>query len=161
MTHSGRKITGASIAELGVTLALAVPVCVMLFELVIVVIIAQATDGITREAARIAAGGDPAQAMARVQRIIDKANQEQKTMSSVLSLRSCIFDPRDTLAQENALIPFGGTLNGDVTVQLECRITPWAIAWFNNGQPLLFKSEKVYPFTYNVPNTAGGIKPVQ
>jgi len=154
---SKRHSAGLSTAELAAGLIVAVPLFLAIFELAMILIIAQATDAVTQEATRVAAAGDPQQASKRVQLVINQANQQQRIMSSQMSLGACTFNPANLLVQESTMIPFGGTLNGDVTVQINCQIKPWLFSLFTNNQPLTFKSQKTYPFSYLVPNTAGGL----
>lgn len=148
---------GLSSAELAAGLVVAVPIFLAIFELAMILIIAQATDSVAREASRVASAGDPQQAGTRVQNVINQANQQQRIMASQMALGSCTFNPTDLLVQESKMIPFGGTLNGDVTVQITCQIKPWLFSLFTNNQPITFKAQKTYPFSYLVPNTAGGM----
>jgi hypothetical protein len=152
-------MAGLSTAELAAGLVIAVPLFLALFELAMIFIIAQATDAVTNEAARVAAAGDPQKAVVRVQNVINRANQEQRIMSSLMKLQACTFTPADLLTEEAKMIPFGGTLNGDVTIQIQCQVKPWLFSLFTNNQPIVFKSQKTFPFSYLVPNTAGGLPP--
>jgi hypothetical protein len=156
MVRRSRPIGGVSTVELVTGLIVLVPFLLAMFELVVIVIVAQVSDGAAREAARVAASSDPRMAQQRADAVIAQANQTSHMMSSQFKMVSFTFTPADTLAQETKLIPYGGTLNGDVTVMIQCTVKPYLISLVMNNKPISFNSMKSCPFTYNVPNTAGG-----
>ena len=154
---AGKRIgRGVSTVELVTGLIVVVPIFLALFELIMIVVIAQVSDGAAQEASRVAASCDPRVAQQRAAAVIAQTNRQSSAMSSQFKLVSFTFNPADTLSQEETLIPYGGTLNGDVTVKVQCTIKPYLISLFTNNQPITFNSMKTCPFTYNVPNTAGG-----
>jgi hypothetical protein len=156
MPRRSRVAGGVSTVELVTGLIVLVPIVLALFELMMIVIVAQVSDGATREAARVAASSDPRYAQQRADAVIAQTNQTSHTMSSQFKMVSFAFTPADTLAQETTMIPYGGTLNGDVTVKVQCTVKPYLISLLTNNMPITFNSMKTCPFTYNVPNTAGG-----
>jgi hypothetical protein len=133
-----------------------IPIFLAIFELIMIVVVAQVSDGATREAARVAASSDPRVAQQRAAAVITRTNRESHFMASEFKMVSFVFTPADTLTQESTLIPYGGTLNGDVTVAVQCTVKPWLISLLTNNKPISFNSMKTCTFTYNVPNTAGG-----
>jgi TadE-like protein len=156
MARRSRPIGGVSTVELVTGLIVLVPFFLAMFELAVIVIVAQVSDGAAREAARIAASSDPRFAQQRADAVIAQTNQGSHTMSSQFKMVSFAFTPADTLAQETKLIPYGGSLTGDVTVTVQCTVKPYLISLLTNNKPITFNSMKTCPFTYNVPNTAGG-----
>jgi hypothetical protein len=155
-----RNTAGSQFVELAIALIVAFPVCLALFELAMIVNIAQVNDAAAREASRIGAAGSPSTADQRVKSVVGHVNQESHAMSARFVLVELTFNPADTLTQEAKMVPYGGTLKGDLTVKIQCTIKPYLISLFTNNNPITFNSQKTCPFTYNVPNTAGGMTPL-
>lgn len=151
-----RSVRGVSVVELVTGLVVAVPIFMACFELIMVVLIAQVSDGAAREAARVAASCDPRYAQQRADAVIAHTNEQSHAMAPQFKMVTFAFSPGDTLNEESTMIPYGGTLNGDVTVTVQCTVKPYLISLLTNNNPITFNSMKTCPFTYNVPNTAGG-----
>ncbi len=150
-----RKKEGASILEMVVGLMVVIPVMLLLIDLVLITLGVQINDHAAREADRLAASGDPNQAVSRAQAVIDRLNKSTGGYVSKLTLKSLTFAPTDLLTTEAALVPYGGVVQGSVTVNTEVTVTPIAISCVYSG-PYTFQSSQTCPITYEVPNTAGG-----
>lgn len=146
---------GQSIVELAVGLIALIPIVLVVFDLAVIVIGVQINDSTCREAARVAASGAPSDQAKRAKAVVARANQRAAGMLSNFVL---ITDPPQstvTQAQADALKPYGGALNGTVTVQTEVDIKPFVVQAAYNGQsPLKFRSQQSFPITYVVPNSA-------
>jgi Flp pilus assembly protein TadG len=147
-----RDKRGSSFVELGAGLIVLIPIVLVIFDLCAIVIGVQVNDSTCREAARVAASGNPLDAQSRAQAIIDRANLHASSFASNFSLASCVstVTPQDVAA----LGTFGGPLTGTVTVQTDVSIHAFVVQLVYSGQsPLHFRSQQVFPFTYVVPNT--------
>ncbi|MBI2812127.1 MAG: hypothetical protein HYX67_15030 [Candidatus Melainabacteria bacterium] len=146
---------GQSIVELSVGLIALIPIVLVVFDLAVIVIGVQINDSTCREAARVAASGAPQDQANRAKAVISRANQRAAGMLSNFKL---VTDPpvsTVTQAQANNLAPYGGALNGTVTVQTEVEIRPFVVqAAYNGKSPLIFRSQQSFPITYVVPNSA-------
>jgi hypothetical protein len=150
-----RRASGVSTIELVIGLIIAVPVILLLVDLALVVFAVQVNDSTAREAARVAASGDPQFAQQRASMIIDKANAGSSGIISNFKLVSVTFSPTDLLADEARLVPLGGTINGTVSIKTQVDVKPFAVEFaYSAKSPLQFVSQQTFPFTYNVPNTA-------
>ncbi len=142
---------GSSFVELVTGLLVLIPISLVLFDLAVIVIAVQINDSTCREAARVAASGNPLDAQTRAMAIIDRANLKQSMASnfSLVSVNSTIS------AQDiQAVGVYGGPLEGTVTVETDVQVKPFVVQYIYNGQnPLHFRSKQSFPFTYVVPNT--------
>ena len=150
-----RKKRGASIIEMVTGLIVVIPVILLLIDLVLITLGVQINDHAAREADRLAASGDPSQAQSRAQAVIDRINKNTGGYVSNVTLKSLNFNPTNLLATEASLIPYGGVVQGSVTVNTQVTVTPIAISCVYSG-PYTFQSSQTCPITYDVPNTAGG-----
>ena len=150
-----RKKQGVTILEMVVGLIVLIPVILLLIDLVLITLGVQINDHAAREADRLAASGDPVQALARAQAVIDRIAKSTGGYVSKLTLKSLTFTPANLLTTESSLVPYGGVIQGSVTVRTEVTVTPIAISYVWTG-PFVFDSEQTCPITYDVPNTAGG-----
>ncbi|MBS2002343.1 MAG: TadE family protein [Candidatus Obscuribacterales bacterium] len=155
---SGRRGTrekGQSIVELAIGLIALIPIVLVVFDLAVIVIGVQINDSTCREAARVAASGAPQDQASRAKAVVARANARAAGMLSNFKL---ITDPplsTVSQAQADALKPYGGALNGTVTVQTEVEVRPFVVQAAYNGQsPLKFRSQQSFPITYVVPNSA-------
>jgi len=155
---SGRRGTrekGQSIVELAIGLIALIPIVLVVFDLAVIVIGVQINDSTCREAARVAASGAPQDQANRAKAVVARANARAAGMLSNFKL---ITDPplsTVSQAQADALKPYGGALNGTVTVQTEVEVRPFVVQAAYNGQsPLKFRSQQSFPITYVVPNSA-------
>jgi hypothetical protein len=147
--------SGQSTVELVCGLIILVPLVLVLFDLAVIVIGVQVNDQTCRQAARAAASGDPASAQQRAQAVVARANQQGSSMLSNFILMPLAFNPATVQADALALVPYGGTVSGTVTVQTEVDIRPFIVPYvYNGGAPLKFRSSQTFPFTHVVKNTA-------
>ncbi len=151
----GVREKGQSIVELAIGLIALIPIVLVVFDLAVIVIGVQINDSTCREAARVAASGAPKDQASRAKAVVARANARSAGMLSNFKL---ITDPpisTVTQAQADALNPYGGALNGNVTVQTEVEVRPFVVQAAYNGQsPLKFRSQQSFPITYVVPNSA-------
>lgn len=140
--------------ELGAGLMVLIPIFLVVFDVAILVAGVQLNDNTCREAARIAASGDPSSALLRAQSVIAKAQQNTNGMVTNLRLIAVDLFPTNVAAQVAALQPYGGTIAGTVTISTDIDIHPFVVQWaYSSGKPLTFRSRQSFPFTYVVPNT--------
>jgi Flp pilus assembly protein TadG len=146
---------GQSMIELGAGLLILIPIVLAIFDLAVLVIAVQVNDNACREAARIAASGDPASASIRAASVIARANSTSSGMVSNFRMVGVDLLPVDVATQVTALQPYGGTITGTVTVTTDVDVKPFIVQWvYSGGRPLTFRSRQSFPFTYVVPNTA-------
>ncbi|MCA0314901.1 MAG: hypothetical protein LCH63_13850 [Candidatus Melainabacteria bacterium] len=156
--YAGRrtKAKGQSSVELVAGLIILVPIILCLFDLAVIVIGVQINDATCREAARVASIGDPTDCNKRAQAIVARANAQGSSMLSNFQLQSCtstISPAQITAMKAN----FGGPVSGTVSVVTQVDIKPFVVHYaYSGGAPLTFQARQTYPFTYVVPNTAGG-----
>jgi len=152
-----RKRRGQSIIELAVGLIALIPIVLVIFDLAVIVIAVQINDSTCREAARVAASGKPSDQQSRAQAVVNRANAKTAGMLSNFQL---IGTPTSTVTQAtaDALAPYGGSLNGTVTVVTQVDVKPFVVQVVYNGSgPLQFRSQQTFPITYVVPNTSVGV----
>jgi len=136
-------------------LIVVIPIMLTLIDLVLITLAQQVNDNAAREADRIAAAGDPAQAQSRAQQVINRINAGTAGYVSNVTLKALTFTPSNLLTTEAGLIPYGGLIQGSVTVNTTVTVNPIAVSFFHNG-PFVFQAQQTCPVTFNVPNTAGG-----
>jgi hypothetical protein len=155
MVKSRRKQKGQSIVELAVGLIALIPIVLVVFDLAVIVIGVQVNDSTCREAARVAASGAPKDQVARAAAVVARANQRAAGMLSNFVVVAGFPQSTVSQAQADLLNPYGGALNGTVTVQTEVDIKPFVVqAAYNGTSPLKFRSQQSFPITYVVPNSA-------
>jgi len=158
MVSTVRRRKGQSIVELAVGLMALIPIVLVIFDLAVIVIGVQVNDSTCREAARVAASGDPNDAQARAAAVVARANQRASGMLSNFVLVN--VNNTVTAQQMLALQPYGGPVQGTVTVQTEVDIRPFVVQYAYAGKsPLTFRSQQSFPFTYVVPNKAQATGP--
>jgi hypothetical protein len=147
---------GQSLLEVSIALCVIVPVLLLVFDLATIVLAVQANDSNCREAARLAASGDPNTANLRALAVIDRANKNMNSLISKFSVVS--VDSTVTPVQLSSLNPYGGTISGAVAISTEVEVHPFLLQWLYSGKHLLtFHSRQSYPFTYVVPNTSQAV----
>ncbi len=149
-----RRSRGQSIIELAVGLIALVPIVLVIFDLAVIVIAVQINDSTCREAARVAASGQPKDQQSRAQAVVNRANARVQGMLSNFQL---VGTPTSTVTQADAtaLGTYGGSLNGTVTVVTQVDVKPFVVQVVYNGKsPLQFRSQQTFPITYVVPNTS-------
>jgi hypothetical protein len=143
---------GSSFIELATGLLVIIPIVLVIFDLCVIVMGVQINDSTCREAARVAASGNPLQAQSRAQTIIDRANSRASGMVSNFVLAN--FTSTVTAQDVAALGTYGGPVKGTVTVETDVSIRPLVVELVYTGKsPLHFRSQQSFPFTYVVPNT--------
>jgi Flp pilus assembly protein TadG len=152
-----KRQKGQSIVELAVGLIALIPIVLVVFDLAVIVIGVQLNDSTCREAARVAASGKPSDQAARAAAVVARANQRSAGMLSNFIVVAGYPQSTVTQAQADAppYVPYGGALNGTVTVQTEVDIKPFVVqAAYSGKSPLTFRSQQSFPITYVVPNVA-------
>jgi hypothetical protein len=144
---------GSSLAELGPALIVATMVLLAIFGMMQLINGVKINDSAAAEAVRVVAAGDPVSANARAQIVVDHANQQSTAWGSTFSLVSITFNPTNIVSQEAAMVPNGGMLTGNATVVTQLSFSPLG----SGMPPVKINSQKSCPFSYNVPNTAGGV----
>jgi hypothetical protein len=146
---------GQSLIELGMGLMIFIPIVLLLIDLAFLVIATQTNSNTCREAARIAASGDPASARQRVMSVLERANKTNGGMLDNFRMTALDISPSDIASQIIALKPYGGTISGTVTVSCDVDVHPFIVQWaYSGGKPITFRATQSFPFTYVVPNTA-------
>jgi Flp pilus assembly protein TadG len=144
---------GFALVELAVGLVLLLPVALVLLDFAVIVMSVQVNDSICREAARAAATGDPNNASARATAIVNVAKSGDRAFVS--NIRLITVSSTVTAAELAKLTPYGGPVQGSVTVQTSIEVRPFIVQWAYNGKsPLIFHSKQTFPYSYSVPNTA-------
>ncbi|HEY9711973.1 MAG TPA: hypothetical protein V6C72_00810 [Chroococcales cyanobacterium] len=155
------KGRGQSIVELCVGIIVLIPIVLVVFDLAVIVIGVQINDSTCREAARIAASGQPTavDANQRAQAVIDRANNRSKGMLSNFKLVSVTLNNING-AQLAQAQQYGGAVSGTVTVQTQVQIRPFVVSYVYNGSgPMVFGAKQTFPFTYVYQNTAAAAAP--
>jgi Flp pilus assembly protein TadG len=150
-----RNRRGVTIIEMVVGLMVVIPIVLVIIDFIIMNLAQQINDSAAREADRLAASGDPNQAVSRAQCVLNRINQGVAGYVSQVTLKSVTFNPTTLLATETALVPYGGVVQGSVTVTTTVTVTPAVVCYCCSG-PFIFQASQTCPITYNVPNTAGG-----
>ena len=150
-----RNRKAVTVLEMVMGLILVIPVLLFLIDATLITLAVQINDNAAREAVRLAASGDPSQALSRAQQVIKRINQGTAGYVSNVTLANLTFNPTNLLSTETSLVPYGGVVQGSVTVQTKVTVTPIVISYVYSG-PFIFQSSQSCPVTYNVPNTAGG-----
>jgi Flp pilus assembly protein TadG len=151
-----RRKRGQSIVELAVGLMALIPIVLVVFDLAVIVIGVQINDSTCREAARVAASGNPNDALDRAKAVVARANQKASGMLSNFQL---VPQPNGVKTNVTSNLPqllqYGGPVQGTVQVETEVDIKPFVVQFAYNGQsPLKFRSRQSFPFTYVFPNTS-------
>jgi len=152
-----RKMTGQSAVELCTGLIVLVPIILVLFDLSVIVLGVQLNDATCREAARVAALGDPTTCSSRAQAVVNRANKQGSSMLSNFQLVSCTSTVSTNLATMGT---FGGPISGTVSCTTEVDIRPFVVYLVYTGSsPLHFQSVQTYPYTYTVPTSTTATPP--
>ena len=147
--HSHRS-RGVSMIELCVGLIVLLPVIFTVFDLAVIVIALSTNDGACREAARLAATGDPLLANQRAGAAVARANETNSQLANNYALVSCVLSVPN--AQLLSLAATGGQAAGSVTVTTQVDIYPFIVHWAYAGiKPLQFASQETFPFAYTYP----------
>jgi hypothetical protein len=134
-----------------------IPIILVVFDLAVIVIGVQINDSTCREAARVAAAGDPNDSEARAAAVVARANAKAAGMLSNFTLIKPV-QSTVTAAQMAALAQYGGPVQGTVTVQTEVDVRPFVVQFaYNGSSPLRFRSQQSFPYTYVVPNNSKAV----
>jgi len=149
-SRRSRRISAVSMIELCVGLIVLLPVIFTVFDLAVIVIALGTNDSACREAARLAATGDPLLASQRAGAAVARANETNSQLANNYALVSCILTIPN--AQLTALSATGGQAVGAVTVTTQVDIYPFIVHWAYAGiKPLQFASQETFPFSYTYP----------
>jgi hypothetical protein len=147
-----KRRRGQSIVELAVGLMALIPIVLVVFDLAVIVIGVQINDSTCREAARVAASGDPKDAQDRAGAVVARANQRAAGMLSNFVLKTVTTNVTSDLTQ---LAKYGGPVQGTILIETEVDIKPFVVQFAYSGHsPLTFRSRQSFPFTYVFPNTS-------
>jgi hypothetical protein len=146
---------GVTVLEMVVGLMVVIPLVLILVDMILITLAVQINDSAAREAVRLAASGDPNQAASRAQLVISRINSSSAGYVSNIKMVSIVFSPPSLLTTAASLVPYGGAVEGSVTVKTQATVTPIFVSYVYTG-PINFQSAQTCPITYNVPNTAGG-----
>ena len=145
-----RRSKGSSFVELAIGLMALIPIVLVVIDLCVIVIAVQVNDSTCREAARVAASGNPVDAQTRALAIIDRTNSRQSGMFSDFTLISLVSSvtPQDL----QTLGTYGGPVKGTVQVETEVAVRPFVVQWVTGHSPLHFRAQQSFPYTYVFPN---------
>ncbi len=136
--------------ELVLAIATVMPIILLSIDSFLIVYAMQVNNGICKEAARLAASGDPRWALARAQQIVDGAMTDSHTQ---FSLRLLAAGTTVKQGQLEALAPYGGHVPGLINVTTEVEVRPLTLRWFLGGQTgLRFQATSEVPSTYVFPS---------
>ncbi len=146
---------GQSIIELAVGLMALIPIVLVVFDLAVIVIGVQMNDSTCREAARVAASGNPADATDRAKAVIARANMRTSGMLNNFQLKNVTSTVTSDLKQ---LALYGGPVQGTISIETQVDIKPFVVQFAYNGKsPLQFRSRQSFPYTYVFPNNTTAI----
>jgi Flp pilus assembly protein TadG len=150
---------GQSLLELTIGIVVLAPVVLVLLDLSFMLLGAQSNDKICLSAARAAAAGDPSQASARAQSVIERAEQRKPAAmisnpvlseAPLVEIRSCPETQKDPFT--NKEFNPGGPITGAVTVTTQFEFRPLIInTFFTKERKLTFRAQHSFPITYVVP----------
>jgi len=147
-----KRKRGQSIIELAVGLMALIPIVLVVFDLAVIIIGVQINDSTCREAARVAASGNPADANERAAAVVARQNLKTSGMLSNFQLKTVNSVVTSDLVQ---LQKYGGPVQGTITIETEVDIKPFVVQYAYNGQsPLKFRARQGFPYTFVFPNTA-------
>jgi hypothetical protein len=149
---------GQSLIEVTIGIVVLVPVLLFLTDFIFVLWGVQANDLVCRDAARAAAFGDPVDATARAQAVVESTADRQ----SLLVSPSILIPPVDVQVSHEPVVQFdpishrefspGGPVTGTVTAVTEIEIRPFVMRIFTaNTRKLTFRSHQKFPITYVSP----------
>jgi Flp pilus assembly protein TadG len=149
--HIGRIRRGSSLAELSGALLIMALILTVVFDCSKLVMGAQINDNACREAARIAATGDPGSAKQRAESIIYRARQESSGMLSNLRLVSVVSQINGS-SDPTTIQLSGSNVTGLVVVTTAADVQPFFTNWLSASQRVLtLKSQQSFPYTYIAP----------
>jgi hypothetical protein len=148
--------TGQSLIELTAGIVVLVPVLLFLADFALILWAVQSNDMICRDAARAAAAGDPLEAPARAQAVV---NGEGDRHSSLVS-NTVLVPPVDVSVTHEPVLQYdrlsrkefgpGGPVYGTVTVATEVEIKPFVLKALT-GRKFTFRANQTFPITYIAP----------
>jgi len=146
VNYQSRK--GQSLVEMCAGLLIAIPILLLIVQTVEAFIGFQVNEKTCREAARVAANGDPASAEQRAQSIVSKANEEKSWIVADLHLNSVksMANPMNVQLSKGS-IPFGS-----VEVETAVEIKPIFLSQFvPKNRFCVFVARQSFPYTYVLP----------
>ena len=156
-----KRRQGQSIIEMIVGVIVLIPICLVLFDLAVIVLGVQLNDATCRDAARAAASGDPSNATARATAIVSRANARShgQIVANFAMVGGAnvniVSQPTPHQEQTTGLwVNPGGPITGTATVTTKCEVRPFVVYMVYTGQtPLIFQSRQTFPISYVVPST--------
>jgi hypothetical protein len=143
---------GTSIIELCCALLFAIPVFLIVFDFAMFAVGSQFNDKVCREAARLAASGDPHSANARANSVILEAND--KKMGIIADLRLISVENTASGTDIKTAQLNGGSFNGTATVTTAVTVKSIMLHWFSPGHSYLtFQCKQSFPYTYVFPDS--------
>jgi len=153
-----RANSGQSIVELVAGLIALIPVIMALLDIAVVYSGISLNDSICRDAARVAAAGDPTnttQMMNRATQVIKNVYKPGGYVVLNTTPKQVIIDPSIPFVAPNPTT--GGTYNGNILVQTEVTVNlPASVPNITPSQ-LVFDSQASYPITFVAQPASGSI----
>lgn len=145
------RTAGQSLVELATGLIILVPVILVLVDLAIIVTAVSVNDAVCRDAARVAASGDPADPTLIKNRALQVIKEAYKAGGYIIG-PELVGDPVITKTKEPTP-PYGGPYEGTVSVQTKIVVkVPASIPKLTPSEVEL-NSRQEFPITYVMPNT--------
>ncbi len=152
MIPKQRSKNGTSIIELCCVILFAIPVLLIAFDFMMLAIGSQFNNKICREAARLAASGDPRLAESKAISVISEANGKKSGI--IADLRLVAVKNTANAADMKVAQLNGGTFVGTVTVNTAVSVKSLVVHWFSPGQHYLtLQCKQSFPYTYVFPDT--------
>jgi hypothetical protein len=148
---AARTNAGQSLVELATGLIILVPVILVLVDLAVIVTAVSVNDAVCRDAARVAAAGNPADPTLVKNRALQVIKEAYKAGGYIVG-PELVGDP-DIAKTKEPTAPYGGPYEGTVTVQTKIVVkVPASIPKLTPSEVELH-SKQQFPITYVMPNT--------
>jgi hypothetical protein len=145
-----RKPYGSSSLEIAIVGIFLVPFVLIIVDAIILTFALATNESICREAARLASVSNPKDAREKVEGAIVGASSHVGGIISGFEIANISSTVTDKDLQD--LKPFGGAVNGNVTVATNVVVHPLIIQCLYLGRtPLKFRAEQTFPYTYQMP----------
>jgi hypothetical protein len=145
-----------STIELVAGLMILIPIVLSLIDIAVFVMGVSLNDSVCRDATRAAASGPPdkiahGQPKQRAEMVVKRSYKTEGAirLSPDVDIRENIREP---LPSE----PYGGPVDGEVTVSTTVNVhPPFLVSVFCGSSGITFKSEQTFPYTWVMPSTIG------
>jgi hypothetical protein len=126
-----------------------IPVVLLLIDLAALVLGTTSLDNITREAARAASAGDPAQAMQRAQQVVNQANATKSGIIARYTLDSAV--PNNV---QRPSATTGGVVQGTIDVNASVIVAPpFLLKALSGADNFKFSAHQSFPITFLIKQT--------